>query len=140
MDQIRPSAKRGRIVTATETLHDAIKKSREPVQSLSVPLQRKEVSELARIDRQLHLADLALNQYQLDLEKGLNLAPEVQRLFLAHQDSIRKLEMARSALVARADLGKKTDLEIARSMLKRGMDKQQVLMIFDGNKEVEDNL
>jgi hypothetical protein len=48
--------------------------------------------------------------------------------------------MARSALVARADLGKKTDLEIARSMLKRGMDKQQVLMIFDGNREVEDKL
>jgi hypothetical protein len=103
-------------------------------------LERKEVSELARIDRQLHLADLALNQYQLTLEKGLTLPPEEQRLFLAHQDSIRKLEMARAALVAKADLGRKTDLEIARGMMKRGMDEQHVRMIFSGNQEVQDKL
>jgi hypothetical protein len=66
--------------------------------------------------------------------------PEVQRLFLAHQDSIRKLEMARAALVARADLSKKSDLEIARSMVAKGLDRAHVLTMFAGNTEVEEGL
>lgn len=139
MDELRPSARR-RVVGATETLHEAIERSKEPVQSLTVPVKRREVSELARIDRQLHLADLALNQYQQSLEKGLTMEPEVQRLFLAHQDSIRKLEMARAALVARADLSKKTDLQIAKSMVAKGMDREHVLTMFAGNTEVEEGL
>jgi hypothetical protein len=139
MDELRPSARR-RIVSATDTLAEAIEMAREPKQALSVPTQRREISELARIDRQLHLADLALNSYQETLEKGLSMEPEVQRLFLAHQDSIRKLEMARAALVARADLSKKSDLEIARSMVAKGLDRQHVLTMFAGNEEVENGL
>ena len=139
MEEFRPSARR-RVVAATDTLAEAIQKAKEPVQSLTVPTKRREVSELARIDRQLHLADLALNQYQKDLEKGLTLEPEVQRLFLAHQDSIRKLEMARAALMARADLSKKSDLQIAQAMLARGMDKEAVKTMFSANQDVVDKL
>jgi len=139
MDQIRPSAKR-RVVPASDTLHEAIENAKRPVQPLSVPSERKQVSELARIDRQLHLADLGLNQYQLKLEKGLTMEPEEQRLFLAHQDSIRKLEMARAALVAKSDLSKKSDLEIAKSMLAKGLEREHILTIFSGNTSVEEGL
>jgi len=139
MDQIRPSAKR-RTVPASDTLHEAIEKAKRPVQALSVPRERKQVSELARIDRQLHLADLGLNQYQLKLERGLTMEPEEQRLFLAHQDSIRKLEMARAALVAKSDLSKKSDLEIAKSMLDKGMEREHVLTIFASSVEVQEGL
>jgi hypothetical protein len=139
MEEIRPSAKR-RVVPASDTLHEAIEKAKRPVQALSVPSERKQVSELARIDRQLHLADLGLNQYQMKLEKGLTMEPEEQRLFLAHQDSIRKLEMARAALVAKSDLSKKTDLEIARSMIDKGMEREHVLTIFSSSIEVQEEL
>ena len=139
MDQIRPTANR-RVVSASDSLHEAIEKAKKPIQPLSAPRDRKQVSELARIDRQLHLADLGLNQYQLKLEKGLTMEPEEQRLFLAHQDSIRKLEMARAALVAKSDLSKKTDLEIAKSMLDKGMDREHVLTIFSSSTEVQEGL
>jgi uncharacterized protein YjiS (DUF1127 family) len=139
MDELRPSARR-RVVAATDTLAEAIERAKEPVLSRTLPEKRREVSELARIDRQLHLADLALNQYQDQLERGLTMEPEVQRLFLAHQDSIRKLEMARAALVAKADLTKKTDLEIAKSMVAKGMDRESVLALFTGNGDVQEGL
>lgn len=121
-----PLRPKRRVVPASEVI-EALDR---PVQAKEAPKDRKTLTELARIERQLHLADLALNYYQEKLEKGISLDPEEQRLFLAHQDSLRKLEMSRAALVAKADHAKKTDIELAMDMKNKGMTREQVLLFF----------
>lgn len=131
-----PLRPKRRVLTGNEVI-EALDR---PVSPKAAPKDRKKLSEFARIERQLHLADLALNYYQNKLEKGISLDPEEQRLFLAHQDSLRKLEMSRAALEAKADIGKRTDLEIAQGMMAKGLTRDQVLTIFTGNKELEEKL
>ena len=46
---------------------------------------------------------------------------EQEKMFLLHQDSIRKLETTLSALKAKADYTKQTDLELAMELQDTGM-------------------
>ena len=139
MEQYRPSAKR-RIVSGETTLEEAIALGKKPILPKSIPSAAKEITELARVERQVHLGNLMLNQYQDKLEKGVALDTEEQRLFISHQDSLRKLEMSFAALKAKAELGSQSDLEVAQAMLRRGMSKDDILNIFVGNREVEREL
>lgn len=135
MEQFRPSATR-RVVSGEVTIAEAIERAREPILPKSIPKNAKDVTDIARVERQVHLGNLMLNQYQDKLEKGLSLDMEEQRLFISHQDSLRKLEMSFAALKAKADIGAKTDLEVAQSMRSRGMAKEDVLAIFVNNETV----
>jgi hypothetical protein len=135
MDNLRPKR---RVVIPSNTTEVVTKL--DPPPNKPKTAQAKPLSELARIERQLYLADLGLNYFQDKLERGISLDPEEQRLFLAHQDSMRKLEMSRAALAAKADLGKQSDIELARGMLDRGMDREHVLLYFPGSKDVEEGL
>jgi len=100
----------------------------------------KPLSEVAQLERQLYLANLALDKYEQRLEHGVELTPEEERLFLAHQDSLRKLETTLAALKAKADLSKKSDVDLAREMLAAGMEKEQVLALYENNESVRDAL
>lgn len=101
------------------------------------PKKYKPLSEQAQLERQLHLANLAMNKYEAKLEKGQELELDEERMFLAHQDSIRKLETTLSALRSKADLTKKSDADLAKEMVLSGMDKEQVLALYEGNQSVE---
>ena len=101
------------------------------------PKKYKSLSEQAQLERQLYLANLAMNKYEAKLEDGREVEPEEERLFLQHQDSLRKLEMALSALRSKADLTKKSDADLAKEMVLSGMDKEQVMALYEGNDAVE---
>lgn len=100
----------------------------------------KPLSEETQLERQLYLANLALDKYEKMLERGDEMEPEQERLFLAHQDSVRKLEATLSAMKARADLSKKTDKQIAIELVESGISYQQVREMYDGNHIVLDAL
>jgi hypothetical protein len=135
MDNLRPKR---RVVIPSNTA-EAIDKLDTPPNKPKTA-QGKPLSELARIERQLYLADLGLNYYQDKLERGISLDPEEQRLFLAHQDSMRKLEMSRAALTAKATLGGLSNLEVAKGMMAKGMKRDHVLLYFPADKEVLEGL
>lgn len=101
-----------------------------------LPEDYKPPTEIEQLTRQLYLASLALNKYQEKLEDGEALTPEEERLFLAHQDSVRKLETTLSALRAKRDMKKKTDPELALEMVRAGVSKEQVLSMYPGNNHV----
>lgn len=96
----------------------------------------KGLSSVAQLERQLYLANLALNKYEDRLRSGEELDLQEEGMFLKHQDSVRKLETTLSALRAKADLSTKNDPELAMEMLNAGLKKPQVLSMYPNNPHV----
>jgi predicted nucleotidyltransferase len=124
-------------------VEDALTKADLVKPETPTPGRVKRLSELQRVERQLTLAQLALNKYERKLENSIDLDCEEERLFLAHQDSIRKLEMSLSALRNKNNPEAKSDLDIAIQMVEKGLDQEDVVRLFGHNdklkRELEDH-
>ena len=125
------------ITEVTEAIKARKARMAEPQRA---PLEHKPLGEQQMLERQLYLANLALNKYQTKLEAGIELNPEEERLFLAHQDGIRKLETTHTALRSKANLGKKKDHELAQDMVRSGIPKDQVLALYPDDRRVANAL
>lgn len=101
------------------------------------PRIAKPIDELSRLERLIHVSDLAINPYQRKLEDGLTLSVEEERMMNVHINTMRKLEMDKQALEARLQMKKKSNADLARYMLERGMEKEQILTFFQHSKEVQ---
>lgn len=80
-----------------------------------------------RLQRRLRMADLALEKYERKLEQfhktgnpNHTLTPEEERLFLAHQDSVRKLEATLAQLEHKDKTQETTDLDTALMLYDAG--------------------
>lgn len=119
------------IERASETITEALRERKEKLSQAPVEKPKyKPLTEVAQLERQVYLANLALNKYETRLEEGDELTPEEERVFLSHQDSLRKLEVTLSALRAKADPSKKTDEGLAIAMLEAGMPKDVVRQLY----------
>lgn len=120
-----------------ETIEEALadRKQRRQAPPKAKPTY-KPLTEVAQLERQVYLANLALNRFEVMLEDGDELNSEEGREFLQHQDSLRKLMTTLSALKAKANLTKKTDKELAVEMLEAGIDKETVLGLYGDDKQV----
>jgi len=116
---------------AGETIEEALddRKKRRAMPPSDKP-RVKPLTEVAALERSVALADLALNKYEVKLEDGDELTPEEERVFLAHQESCRKLQTTLAALRAKLDHGKKTDKELAISMLEADISVEQVREMY----------
>jgi hypothetical protein len=97
------------------------------------------LSELDRVKRQLRVAFAILRRYEILVAEG-ELNSDQERLLNQQQDLIRKLETTYSALKSKADMGKKSDLDVAKDLLKSGLSREQVLALYEGVAEVTGNL
>lgn len=129
-----------RLVTAADVMADAIEKSDFEKPITPTPTLTKSLGELERVQRQLTLASLALNKYERKLELGQELTYDEERMFLMHQDSIRKLEVALSQLKARNNTQSMTDLDICLDMIDRGMSEDDAIRMFGGNVKLAESL
>lgn len=124
--------------TQKSTLEAALNKNREV--AVTKGLTALSPNEITRVEQQLQLAYAALGKYSRRLASGDDLCLEEERMMLAHQDSIRKLETTLAALKSKADLTKKTDVDLAVELVRGGMDREQVMALYEGNREVEEAL
>ena len=133
-----------RVVVAETKLNDtvdAIKASdlKVPEKATQRPVNIRKLSYKERLQRRLRMADMALEKYEKRLEAEEHLEPEEERLFLAHQDSVRKLEATLAQLEHKdTSAADKTDLELAIEMVEKGMDKSDVLRILKNPQLVID--
>lgn len=130
-----------RIVPARDSVVEAIKERKQRMaEPQKAPTEHKPLTELAQLERQLYLANLALNKYQTKLEGGIELTPEEERLFLAHQDSIRKLETTLSALRSKKDYAGLSSVKLACEMVASGIPREEVLALYPDNEKVKEAL
>lgn len=126
-----------RIVDGATTVTRAIAERKE---RLAAPPQAKEtykaLTEIAQVERQVYLANLALNKFEVKLEAGEALNDAEDRAFLLHQDSLRKLTTTLSALRSKADLSKAKDHELAKGMLEAGITGEHVLVLYPDDPKV----
>lgn len=129
------------IAHAPEDVEDAIRKEDllKDIQT-PTPTEKKKLGELERLERQIALSTMALNKYERKLEGDMELTDAEERLFLAHQDSVRKLEVSLSQLKTRSSIQQKSDLDIALEMIDRGMEAEDIMRVFGGNKELASKL
>jgi hypothetical protein len=98
------------------------------------------LDEIERVNRQLRVAYAVLSKYENKLAMDLELDPEQERLLNAQQEIIRKLETTLSALKSKADLTKKSDLDIAKELLAGGMALDLVRELYSHSPEVLEKL
>jgi hypothetical protein len=83
------------------------------------------------------MADMALLKYEERLEAGGYLEPEEERLFLAHQDSIRKLEATLAQLEAKDHAGDtKSDQQLAVDLIDAGWNFDDACRAFQHNPNI----
>jgi hypothetical protein len=121
----------------TEAIKEALWKEAAPVPTTHVVPGLRKLTYKERLQRRLEMADLALEKYEKRLCEGKHLEPEEERLFLAHQDSIRKLEATLMALEQK-DLGKehKTDAEYVVDLVDSGWALEDACRMFKHNTKI----
>lgn len=129
-----------RVVVASEILKDTVKAVSKPDFDKPEPAtrpavgERRRLSYKERLERRLEMADMALEKYERRLADGDHLEPEEERLFLAHQDSIRKLESTLFQLEAKDKGGEnKTDVELALDLIDAGWTFEDACRAFQHN-------
>lgn len=100
------------------------------------PRVHRPVTEKQRLERLIRMTDMALNPLEDRLERGITLSPEEQRLMMTHQTTLMKLTMSLSALVQQEELGKKSNADLARTLRRKGMDRELILALFNESREV----
>ena len=143
-----------RIVTAAETIQDQIDAFETPehpedfAPPPTAPEGDKKLNYRARLLRRLRMADMALLKYEVKLERfsqtrfpGDALSPEEERLFIAHQEHVRKLEATLAALDHKAPQEEdKTDVEMSVDLFNLGWSLPDILKLFPHNKTLETEL
>jgi hypothetical protein len=123
-----------RVVTAADVAQSGFDNAEdfEPPTPRPDTTQIRNLSYKERLERRLRMADLALQMYEVKLEKFAQtknpndaLSPEEQRLFLAHQDSVRKLE----ATLAQLERGDKEE---------EASDLSTALLLYDAGDSFDD--
>jgi len=103
--------------------------------------ERRRLSYKERLERRLEMADMALEKYEVRLGNGEHLEPEEERLFLAHQDSIRKLESTLFQLEAKDKGGdNKTEVELALDLIDAGWTFDDACRAFQHNPNIATKL
>lgn len=136
-----------RVVVASQILKDttdAIEaedlERPEPATRPSVG-ERRRLTYKERLERRLEMADLALEKYEKKFSEGVHLEPEEERLFLAHQDSIRKLETTLFQLEAKDSGGdNKTEVELALDLMDAGWTFDDACRAFQHNPQLPSKL
>jgi len=130
-----------RVVVASEILAETTEaiNAEDCVPEKATPV-RKSVRRLSykeRLQRRLEVADLALIKYEERLESGGYLEPKEERLFLAHQDSIRKLEATLAQLEAKDHAGDtKSDQQLAIDLIDAGWTLDDACRAFQHNPNI----
>jgi predicted ribosome quality control (RQC) complex YloA/Tae2 family protein len=138
-----------RVVVAEHDIQDPLGKRfyKEPLPTIQksdfeapatvVPERTIKLTYKERLERRLRMADMALDKYERRLESGRTedeLTLEEERLFLAHVDSVRKLETTLASLEAKDNaVEEKSNLDLALDMIERGMALADVLRVFGNN-------
>jgi hypothetical protein len=133
-----------RIITAEDVVKEQVEAFETPTTPPQTKVDVEAVRNLTysdRLKRRLRMADMALEKYEKKLERGLNLEPEEERLFLAHQDSVRKLETTLMQLEHKDERAEtKTDLELAVDLYMTGWSYQDIIRLFKHNQELPKQL
>jgi len=119
---------------------EVIQMEKKELEDEDKPRVRRPVSEKDRIERMIRLTDMALNPFEDRLERGISLTAEEQRLMMSHQQTLMKLEMSKAALDAKAELGKKSNVELAMTLREKGWDDEQILTLFNEARDVVEAL
>jgi hypothetical protein len=101
------------------------------------PRIHRPADELSRLEMLIHVSDLSILPYKRKLEAGISLTIDEERMMNVHINTLRKLEMDKQALEARMQMKKKSNTELARYMLEKGMHKEQILTFFQHSREVQ---
>jgi hypothetical protein len=129
---------RRRVVEAQTSVTKAIEARKKRLQQPpAVPPKNKQLSSEAQLERQIYLANLAMNKYQVRLEDGDELNPEEERVFMSLMDAIRKLEATISGLRAKRQNEQLGPVEIAKGLVETGMEVEDVLNMYPGNEAVK---
>lgn len=135
-DEDLPDRNRRVINTAAENVAKALSARKERMTAPPDKPRPKPLTEVAQVERQIYLANLALNKYEVMLEDGEELDVTMEARFLQHQDSLRKLATTLASLKAKADLGKDSEVELAKKMVDSGIPKEEVLELYPQNPKV----
>lgn len=135
-----------RVVVAEECMRDQLdrledqKKEAENAKTRVRPNLRK-LTYKERLERRLEMADMALIKYEEKLEAGDWLEPEEERLFISHQDSIRKLEATLAALEAK-DKGdeNKPDAMYCLDLIDAGWTLEDAAKLYKHNPNILDEI
>ena len=130
-----------RIVVASEILEETTKAIDAadcvPEKATTIRKGVRRLSYKERLQRRLEMADMALLKYEERLESGGYLEPEEERLFLAHQDSIRKLESTLAQLEAKDHSGDtKSDQQLAVDLIDAGWAFDDACRAFQHNPNI----
>lgn len=136
-----------RVVVAADILKDTVDSIEAKDLVKPEPLNRPAVGERRRLtyrerlERRLEMADMALEKYEHCLSEGKHLEPEEERLFLAHQDSIRKLESTLFQLESKDNRGdSKDDVTLALDLIDAGWKFDDACRAFQHNPSLASKL
>jgi len=94
------------------------------------------LNEKSRLERLIRVTDLAINPFERQLERGISLPAEDQRLLNTHTNTLLKLEMAVAALDAKEQLHKESLSELAKTLQKKKMSREHIVAILGDSREV----
>lgn len=138
MSKYESGANRRRDIEATTTVAKALKARKERLkQPPAVKPRQKALSTEGQLERSIYLTNLALNKYEVKLEDGDELTPEEERVFMSLLDTIRKLEATLSGIRSKEKSDDMGPVEIARGLVDTGMDIDDVIAMYPGNKGVK---
>jgi hypothetical protein len=121
-------------------VEDAITKADLAKPEAVTPSRTLALSYEKRLERQIEMASLALNKYERKLRGGIDLNLDEERMMIAQQDSLRKLETTLQALNAKVTLGDQSDVEVALGMIEHGADFDQACAAFAHNDKLPHEL
>ena len=126
-----------RIVEGPKTsIQEALEKRKKRAALPAVKPEHKPLSSEAQLERNIYLTNLALNKYQVKLEDGDELDPVEESRFMQLLDTVRKQEATLMALRAKKKEEHMGPVEVARGLVDTGMDIDEVLKLYPGNKAV----
>lgn len=120
------------------TITEAIKQRRKVQQT--VPPAPKQRTHEAGLEHEIYLAQLGVSQYEHKLEKGEYIPPDEMRIFLTLLNTLRQLKVSLAGIKAREKEEKMGPVEVAKGLVETGMDVEEVLKLYPGDKKVKEAL
>lgn len=141
MSNYQSGESRRRDIEATTTVAKALQARKERLrQPPTVKPTPKRLSTEGQLERSIYLTNLALNKYEVKLEDGDELDATDEIRFMALLDTIRKNEATLAGIRAKQKTDDMGPVEIALGLVDTGMDIDDVLAMYPGNKAVHSAL
>lgn len=141
MSNYESGESRRRDIEAKTTVQKAIEAKRKRLaQPPAIKPRAKALGTEGQLERSIYLTNLALNKYEVKLEDGDELTPEEERVFMSLLDTIRKLEATLCAIRSKQKNDDMGPVEIAKGLVDTGMDIDEVIAMYPGNKGVKESL